>query len=615
MKVLAAAAMLCALTSSLWAQGASSLRGTVTDPTKAVIAAAKVTLVDTQAGSTRSAVTSASGEYQFLQVRPGTYKVTVQAAGFGSRDIDGIKLLVDTPATVDVSLDVAAAASSVSVTAETSQLNTVDATVGNAFQEHQIQSLPLQTRNVVQLLSLQPGVTQNGEVMGARRDQNNIMLDGVDNNDNQNPLSGQNGTNPSANSGTTTQGFNSALPIPLDSVQEFRVTVAGENAFAGHSSGGQVSLVTRSGTNELHGSAYEYNRNTDYTANNWFSNRAGVPRAQLVRNQFGASLGGPVKKNRIFYFMNYEARIDSSQQSTTRTVPSEALKSGDITFKTTNGATYTLAPGDVAAIDPLHQGVSPTMLSYLKQFPSINSPATGTNNDGGLNFGGYIFNAPVKLDYRTYVGRFDWLVDSKGNHTVSFRGTLSNNGQTQSVAEFPGQQPASTLLSDNRGFGIRYTAILTPALTNTANVGVTRIGYGQTGATAAALNLGAVSTLQAFTPRGSGRINPTWNFNDDVNWVKGRHTVTGGINFRWIDNNVSTAANAYPSYSFSRGVLVGLGNDIYTSALNYVADGNAALKLANSTAVTNSFGTLLGLLNSNSATYQYDKTGAVLPFG
>ncbi|HKD09787.1 MAG TPA: carboxypeptidase-like regulatory domain-containing protein [Bryobacteraceae bacterium] len=592
---------------TIFAQGSSSLRGTVTDAQKAVIATAKVTLTDKDAGLTRSTVTSAAGEYQFSQVRPGSYKLTVESPGFAERTIDGLTLLVDTPSTMDVLLDVATSASSVSVNAEVTQLNTVDASVGNAFQEHQVQSLPLQTRNVVQLLSLQPGVTQSGEVMGARRDQNNVLLDGVDSNDNQNPLSGQNGA-------TTGQGFNSALPVPLDSVQEFRVTVAGGNAFAGHSSGGQVSLVTRSGTNDLHGSAYEYNRNTDYTANNWFNNRSGVARPQLVRNQFGAALGGPVKKNRLFYFLNYEARIDSSQQSTTRTVPSETLKQGDVLFKTTNGATYTLLPADIASIDPLHTGVSSTVLSYLKQFPAINSPNTGTNNDGGLNFGGYIFNAPVKLDYRTYVGRFDWLVDSAGKHTVSFRGTLSNNGSTQTVAQFPGQDPASTLLSDNRGFGVRYTAVLTSSLVNTANMGVTRIGYGATGATAPSITIGAGSTLQSFT-RGSSRINPTWNFNDDLNWVKGRHTVTGGINLRWIDNNVSSFGNAYPSYGFSRGVLVGLGNDIYTPALNYVANGNSSLKLSNSTAVTNAFGTLLGLLNSNGATYQYAKDGSVLPFG
>ena len=626
-----AALFIFAAKSPLWAQGTSLIRGTVTDQQKAVIPAARVTLTDAQAGGVRSGVTSQTGEYEFLSVRPGTYTLKIEAPGFAVREMQEVKLLVDTPLTLDIALEVASSASTVSVTAETPQLNTVDASVGNTFETHQIQSLPLQTRNVVQLLSLQPGVTQNGEVMGARRDQNNIMLDGVDNNDNQNPLSGLNGTgangagtsgSATSGGGTTTTagslnsssntGFNSALPIPLDSVQEFRVTVAGQSAYNGRSSGGQVALVTRSGTNELHGSAYEYNRNTAYTANNWFNNRSGVARPQLVRNQFGASLGGPVKKNHLFYFFNYERRVDSSQQTQSRTVPSETLKQGLVQFKTTSGQLFTLAPSDVRNVDPLGLGETSTMLNILKQYPVGNSPQTGS--DGGLNFSGYLFNAPVTLGYSTYVGKIDWMVDNAGKHTVSFRGTLSNFAQTATAAEFPGQSAASELLQDNRGFGVRYTAVLTNSITNTANFGLTRIGYTQTGSTDPSFSLGAISSLENFT-RASSRINPTYNFTDELNWVKGTHTITAGTNIRWIDNNIDSFSNSYPSYSMSRGVLLGLGQDIYTAALNYVAGANTSLKLANSTAVTNAFGDLLGVLNSYSATYQFQKDGSVLAFG
>ena len=622
MRIVAVTVFIFALSCSLWAQGASSLRGTVTDAQKGVIPAAKVTLTDKEAGIARSSVTTGTGEYQFLQVRPGDYSVMIEAPGFATKQVENVKLLVDTPVTVDVSLEIASSASTVSVVEEISTLNTVDASVGNAFEEKQVQSLPLQTRNVVQLLSLQPGVTLNGEVMGARRDQNNILLDGVDNNDNQNPLSGLNGSGTSSSTNTTglnsssNQGFNSALPVPLDSVQEFRVTVAGEGATAGRASGGQVSLVTRSGTNELHGSAYEYNRNTDYTANNWFNNRSGVARPQLVRNQFGASLGGPVKKNRLFYFGNYERRIDSSQQSVTRTVPSDTLKQGIIQFKTTNGATYSLSPSDIAAIDPLHIGDSSTILSYLKQFPAINSPATGTNNDAGLNFGGFIFNAPVTLDYSTYVSKFDWVVDNAGKHTVSFRGTLSNNAQTQTTAQFPGQPPASQLNQDNRGFGVRYTALLSSTIDQ---YGERRPDphwlwlYRRDDAFAHAWS-GEHRTR--ITSRGEAPALTRPGISATIfTWVKSAHTITAGINFRWIDNQLTSYTNSYPSYSFSRGVLLGLGNDIYTPALNYVAAGNTAPKLSNSTAVTNAFETLLGLLNSYSATYQYQKDGSILPFG
>jgi hypothetical protein len=144
-------------------------------------------------------------------------------------------------------------------------------------------------------LSLQPGVTSTGEVLGAKRDQNNITLDGVDANDNQNSgitnaTGVLNGSN--ANGQPNPAGFNAALPVPLDSVREFRVTVGGEGANLGRSSGGQVTLITKSGSNGFHGSAYEFNRNTATAANDWFSNQAGIARQALVRNQFGASLGG-----------------------------------------------------------------------------------------------------------------------------------------------------------------------------------------------------------------------------------------------------------------------------------------------------------------------------------
>ena len=156
--------------------------------------------------------------------------------------------------------------------------------------------------------------------MGARRDQNNITLDGADVNNNQNSgliaqntatgTGGLQGSN--ANGATTNPECNAVLPIPLDSVQEFRVTLAGEGPNVGRSSGGRVALVTKSGSNQFHGSLYEYNRNTQTAANTWFNNQSGVPRQPLVRNQFGASAGGEIIRDRLFYFFNYEERTDAS---------------------------------------------------------------------------------------------------------------------------------------------------------------------------------------------------------------------------------------------------------------------------------------------------------------
>ncbi len=610
-----------AITGHLQGQGTASLQGVITDPQKGVVPAAKVTLTDKGNGLVHSTLSQPTGQYQFSQLPPGLYTLTVEAPGFSVARVDDLRLLVDTPSTTDVKMELASAVATVDVSAEVEQLNTVDASVGNAFQERQVQSLPIQTRNAVQLLGFQPGVTQNGEVMGARRDQNNITLDGVDINDNQNALSGLNGNNqgglavPTSNPTASNYvapatGFNAALPVPLDSVQEFRVTVAGSGATDGHSSGGQVSLVTRSGSNALHGSAYEYNRNTDYTANNWFNNRSGVGRPQLVRNQFGASLGGPIKKDHIFFFFNYERRIDHSDQTQQRAVPSATLRQGIVQFQTTTGATHSLTPAQVTAADPLHVGASSTMLSILNSYPAGNAPALGA--DLGLNFDGYLFNAPDQLDYRTYVTRMDWLIDSAGKHTVSFRGTLSNEGQTNLAAELPGQSPASELLADNRGFGVRYTALLSPSMTNTLNVGLTRIGYEITGNNNTSLSFGDLSNLQNYT-RGNSRINPTWNVTDNFTWVKGAHTISAGFNFRFFNNNLLSYGNSYQSYSFSRGSLYGLGADINEAVLTEAGIPNAVL--ANGPATTTAMGDLLGILTGGSVTYNYNKSGAVIPIG
>ncbi len=159
-----------------------------------------------------------------------------------------------------------------------------------------------------------------------------------------------------------------------------------------------------------------------------------------------------------------------------------------------------------------------------------------------------------------------------------------------------------------------YTSSITPTLNNTARVGLTRVGFERTGATGPSLSFGLATSLQNFT-RAQGRINPTWNYSDDLSWIKGKHTVQTGFNIRFIDNRILTYGNSFPSYSFGRGTLLGLGQDIYTSALNYVAGGNTSLGLSNATAVTNAFGQLLGLLNGTSITYNYLKDGSILPIG
>ncbi len=614
-----AAVALLGTVMALQAQSAGSLRGTVLDQQGAVIAQALITLTSNGTGATRQTSSDSTGTYQFLQMAPGEYTLTASKVGFSSITRKDVNLLVNTPASVDLKLEVGQTAETVNVSGEAQVLNTVDASEGNTFNETQIRQLPLDTRNIVQLLSLQPGVTSTGEVMGSRRDQNNVMLDGVDVNDNQNSGIGgagaysQQGSN--ANGVTTVAGFNSVLPIPLDSVQEFRVTVAGQGADEGRSSGGQVVLVTKSGTNALHGSAYEYNRNTLFAANSWFNNRSGVGRQVLNRNQFGASLGGPIKKDRIFYFLNYERRIDASQLAVERQVPSESLKSGSLMLQDGDGATYTLSPEQVKQIDPLHIGINQGYLDILKQYPAGNDPAYGA--DGGFAFTGYRFNAPDKLDNRAYVGKMDFNLTAR--QTLSIRGTLSNADQNNPnfLAQFPGQAPASLLLNNSKGIAANYTFVLRPNLINSLVYGYTRQGVEQSGVPGAAFGLLDIDSLQNYNARASSRILPVHNVADNLTWTKGKHTITTGINFRFMTNNRSSYANSYPSYGFATTVAVGLGEDIQNDVSGFLQKqtGNANLQLGNPDAVATAMGVLLGLVNNTQITYQFGHNGEPLAVG
>jgi hypothetical protein len=605
----------------IWGQATTSLRGTIFDKAGAVIPAAAVTLLNEETRASRSALSDEAGVYQFPQTLPGVYELRIEKPGFQSLIKNKLVLQVGVPSTLDVTMDLGQVGEVINVEADATQINTVDATIGNAFTQVQVRQLPLQTRNVVELLSIQPGVTPTGEVLGARRDQNNITLDGVDANDNQNSginaSTGTLGNGSNANGVPAEAGFNAALPVPLDSVQEFRVTVGGQGASLGRSSGGQVTLVTKSGSNQFHGSLYEFNRNTALTANNWFSNRAGIKREALVRNQFGGSIGGRMIKDRAFFFFNYENRIDASARAGTRTVPSDALKNGNLTFRSAAGQTYTLTPDEVRQIDPLGLGYSSAMRNFLSFYPSGNDPALG--GDRGLNFSGFRFNAPFRQNDKAYVAKMDFNIDSAGKHNASIRGTLADNSQDVQVAQFPGQDPAARLLNNSRGFAGRYTAVLSPNLVNVAQVGLTRLGLAQSGTLGPSLTFDGISSQENFGAgaRGFGRIVPTWNINNDLTWTKGTHTVQGGINFRLITFDRTSYQNSFPTYSMSRNTLLGLGSDVVNRVTDFMKlkTGDANFRLADPANVTRGMGALLGVVNQYSATYNFEKDGSAIALG
>jgi hypothetical protein len=602
----------------LFGQATTSVRGEVSDAGGAMVVGAVVSISNPKTGFTRQTTSDNTGQYQFPQIAPGAYDIKVEQQGFRVATRNNIELLVNTPATVNVQLEVGNVTETVNVVAEAPALNSVDASVGNAFTQVQVRNLPLLTRNVVELLSLQPGVTQSGEVLGAKRDQNNITLDGVDANDNQNSgiaaISNQSVNGSNANGVPGTSGFNAALPVPLDSVETFRVTVGGLGANQGRSSGGQVTLLTKSGSNAFHGSLYEYHRNTATAANDWFSNRAGIGRQPLVRNQFGASLGGRIIRDRLFFFANWESRIDASGQAVLRTVPSDTLRQGILTLKTSAG-NQQLTPAEVKALDPLGIGASPTVLDLLNKYPTGNDPLAAA--DKGLNFSGFRFNAPFQENDKAYVAKLDYVLTQ--NQTLSVRGTLADNSQDAVVAQFPGQAPAARLLNNSRGLAAVYNAVLRPTLVNTVTFGLTRIGLNQAGATGYAYSFDTISTFNnyASSARGFVRIAPVYNLLDDVNWTKGRHTLTAGVNARFIRNDKSAYNNSFPAFSFSRNTLLGLGGDITPVLTSYLAQrtGNSGLSITDATNAVRGLGNLLGLVNQYSVTYNFDQTGAASPIG
>src|SRR5216683_5008856 len=485
----------------VWAQSSSSsLRGVVTDKSGAAIVGAKVTLSNVGQALQRRITTGQAGEYEFISLPPGKYALAVEMANFSKFEQRNIQLLVNTPATVNVTLEIGAASQTVEVTAQAATLNTSDASLGNAFGENQVKQLPLEGRNVPDLLTLQAGVaytgnrsdvnrdvdTRSGAVNGARSDQSNITLDGVDVNDQVNG-----------------NAFTSVLPVTLDSVQEFRVTTTNANADQGRSSGAQVSLITKSGTNNFHGSLYEYHRNTATSANDYFvklsqlqNGQANVP-PKLIRNIFGGSLGGPILKDRLFFFVNYEAARQREEASVVRIVPTDSLRAGSIRYVCDStdpsctpgnasgvtvvndaslGRVATLSAAQIQQMDPLHIGNNPVMLSYFNSFPEPNDLTQGDQ----LNFVGYRFRGPVPTNKNWYIARADFKITRSGSHSLFWRGALRNDAKSD-VPYLPGTAPLHTLTDFSKGLTVGYTALLRPTLINNFHWGFTRQSLGSIG--------------------------------------------------------------------------------------------------------------------------------------
>jgi carboxypeptidase family protein len=550
--------ILCAV-NSFGQAGGTTVRGTVQDPNGNLVKGATVTLTDPSKNFTRTQQTNDDGQYNFTAIPPGTYRLEVTAAGFKTASASGVQALVDTPTVRDVPLEIGAVSETVDVTsaAETA-INTSDATIGNSFERKRITELPLNANNVVGLLSLQPGVSRTGYVNGGRADQSNITLDGVDVNEQQDGLDV-----------VTDEAFASVLRVTRDSLQEFRVTTTNPNAEQGRSSGAQVSLVTRSGSNQWHGSLFEIHRNTVTTANDFFNNAAGVERPQLLRNIFGGSVGGPIKKDKAFFFFTYEGFREATATSVVREVPLPTLGQGIVRYRTESGFSDPGCPaGTPSGVDCLTPaeinaaynafngetpGINPDALAFLAA-ASQKYPANDTTVGDGLNTSGFRFNARTPTELNTYIARFDFNLTN--NQQLFLRGNYQNDlvtravygGSDCSVAPdniqcFP-DTPALTTWNHPKGVAVGHIWTLNPSLVNRFNYGLTRAAFTQGGeSTENRVNFRFIFSPSGFR-RELARTTPVHNFVDDISWVRGNHTWGIGGNVRLITNNrVSTGAS------------------------------------------------------------------------
>lgn len=605
------------LSGAAYAQtGRATVKGVVKDQQGNVVPGATITLTNADKNFSRTQTANENGAYTFTTIPPGTYKLEVEAAGFKKTVVADVQALVDTTVEVDAALEVGSVSETVNITSGSdAPLNTSDATIGTAIERRRIVDLPLNANNVVGLLSLQPGVTRTGYVNGGRADQTNVTLDGVDVNEQQRGLDV-----------VTDEAFASVIRVNRDALQEFRVTTTNPNADAGRSSGAQVSLVTRSGSNEFHGSLFETHRNTVTSANDFFNNAAGVDRPQLLRNIFGGSIGGPIKRDKVYFFGTYEGFREATGTSVVREVPLPSLGQGIVRYFTDSGASDAgcpagtpagvscLTPAEIEsgyiAANGVSPGINPAGLSVLAAAAQKYHANDSTVGDG-LNTGGFRFNATTPTRLNVYHARFDANLTDR--QTLFVRGAYQNDLITQ-TRQFP-DTLAPTFWNHPKAIAVGHTWTASNNFVNRFTYGLTRASFTEGGDSVEnSVNFRFIFQPLAFS-RTVSRTTPVHNFVDDVSWIRSNHTWGFGGNVRLIKNNRTTFANSFdeafinPSYyDFSGDAVI---FDVYNTGDPIFPD----VISGGETDLRDALSSVIGRFSQFGANLVYDKSGALQPSG
>jgi Carboxypeptidase regulatory-like domain/TonB dependent receptor len=605
-------------------QGTSTVRGTIVDPQGNVVAGANVTLTNTGTGAARTATTTDTGVYSFDFLAVGDYKVEVEAPGFKKKAVTDVHALIAKSTTVDISLEIGNVAETVTVAAGSAEVlvNRDDGTLGNNFVTQQITQLPLEGRNVTNLLSLQPATTRDGFAAGARADQSNITLDGVDINEAETNQT----TNPNTDPADSTNALNlvpersTVLRLNAEAVEQFRVTTTNANANQGRSGGAQVALVTKSGSNEFHGALFEFYRTKKFSANNFFNNMAGIEKPALIRHTFGGALGGPIIKDRAFFFYSFEGdRITRSQPvEVPRNVPLASLGRGEVRFigcpegtdpevcGAPGGVAPTLQTLTTAQLNSIFPtvGMNPAAIAVLRD-AAARYPANDFTVGDGLNSAGFRFNTPLPAERNSHVAKFDFNLTDKQQAFV--RASVIYDLLTQE-RQFP-DTPAPTIWSHPLGIALGHTWTINNSMVNNFRYGFTREAFSQQGDSGE----NSISFRFIFSPltfsRTLTRITPVQNFTNDLSWVKGNHTFGFGTNIRLIRNRRNSFANAFDNAITNPSFFQGGGATIVEPITNRFPIPGATTGVENATTA------LIGRFSQYSALFTFDRDGTLLPSG
>jgi hypothetical protein len=621
-----------------YGQDVSGMIGTVTDSTGAAVPGVTVTLKNATTGVKFTSVTNSTGLYRFTEIPPGQgYEADFTAPNFATLAVKNIYLTVATTRTQNATLTVSSRSETVEVSAANAEvtIDTTSATIGNTFDVEALNSLPVQQRNdPLALFALQPGVTDAGSVTGARVDQNNVTVDGIDVND----FATGGASQGNAGSGIASQMGTLVGHAPIDSVEEFKGGVAGGEADTGPASGGQFQLVTKSGTNTFHGNINEYHRDTSLVANNWISNNSSpiTPREHLIHNQFGGNIGGPIilpklynGHDKLFFFFDFNDSKIIAGEVVPRIVPSPSLLAGTISYYNTSGTVSTVNLAGISGFDPQGIGVDQNLLNFFKsRYPTYNN-----NNGGdGLNSLGFTFNAPNNDNETNYVGRVDYNINDKMNLFGRF--TIVREDAVNQPNEFPGDPVTSPLVDRSYGFVVGYNWVINQKMTNRFFMGENvqnvafPIEYNPTGTTAFTYSDGADQGLASnpyIWPGANARRIPIEEIGDNFSLTKGNHSFQFGGTFKDILSHNTTVADYNSTEVGLGGKILGLcGNNNPVSVTNNVcgtdAHGNPNpslrppdLDTTQSLYWDEPFALLLGRIANVASDYNYTAKGSVLP--